>query len=66
MRVRNDLLSSAGYQEIGVLKHIPAVVVTSYALDGEDSKALDAGCDAYFSKPVSPRELLAKVREYLD
>ena len=24
-----------------------------------------AGCDAYISKPYSPRQLLAKVREYL-
>ncbi len=48
------------------LNQIPIIAVTSYALDGEDAKAQEAGCDAYFSKPVSPRELLAKVREYLD
>ncbi len=48
------------------LRHIPVIAVTSYALDGEESKADQAGCDAYFSKPVSPRLLLAKVREYID
>ena len=48
------------------LKHIPVIAVTSYAMDGEETKAQAAGCDAYFSKPVSPRELLAKVREFLD
>ncbi len=47
------------------LRHIPVIVVTSYALDGEESKAEEAGCDAYFSKPVSPRALLAKVREFI-
>ncbi len=47
------------------LRHIPVIAITSYALDGEESKAEDAGCDAYFSKPVSPRALLAKVREYI-
>jgi two-component system cell cycle response regulator DivK len=41
-------------------------VVTSYALDGEEGRAEEAGCDAYFSKPVSPRLLLAKVREYIE
>jgi len=48
------------------LRHIPVIAVTSYALDGEESRAEEAGCDAYFSKPVSPRALLAKVREYID
>ncbi len=28
-------------------------------------KARAAGCDAYIAKPISPRQLLAKVREYL-
>jgi len=48
-----------------VLHAIPVIVVTSYALAGDDDKARAAGCDAYFSKPYSPRQLLAKVREYL-
>lgn len=47
------------------LEHIPIIVVTSYALSGDDVKAFEAGCDAYVSKPFSPRELLAKIREYL-
>jgi two-component system cell cycle response regulator DivK len=47
------------------LHKIPIIVVTSYALSGDDVKAFDAGCNAYVAKPFSPRELLAKVREYL-
>jgi two-component system, cell cycle response regulator DivK len=47
------------------LRAIPIIVITSYALSGDESKAKAAGCDAYFAKPVSPRALLAKVREYL-
>ncbi len=47
------------------LRHIPIIVVTSYALSGDDVKAFAAGCDAYVSKPFSPRALLAKIREYL-
>ena len=47
------------------LRSIPVIAVTSYALGGDDDKARAAGCDAYFSKPFSPRQLLAKVREYL-
>ena len=47
------------------LKNIPIIVVTSYALSGDDSKARAAGCDAYVTKPYSPRQLLAKIREFL-
>jgi two-component system, cell cycle response regulator DivK len=48
-----------------LLRHIPIVAVTSYALSGDDAKAFEAGCDAYISKPFSPRQLLSKVRELL-
>lgn len=44
---------------------IPVIAVTSYALSGDEDKARAAGCDAYVAKPFSPRQLLAKVREYL-
>jgi len=47
------------------LKSIPIIAVTSYALSGDQAKARAAGCDGYVSKPFSPRELLARVREYL-
>ena len=47
------------------LRHIPVIAVTSYALSGDDVKARAAGCDAYVTKPFSPRALLAKVREFL-
>ena len=47
------------------LRHIPIIVVTSYALSGDDVKAKEAGCNAYLAKPFRPRELLAKVREFL-
>ncbi len=47
------------------LRKVPIIAVTSYALSGDDVKAFEAGCDAYISKPFSPRALLAKIREYL-
>jgi len=48
------------------LKAIPIIAVTSYAPAGDEAKALAAGCNAYVTKPFSPRALLAKVREYVD
>ena len=47
------------------LRQIPIIAVTSYALSGDDLKAREAGCDAYVTKPFSPRALLAKIREYV-
>jgi two-component system, cell cycle response regulator DivK len=47
------------------LMSVPIIAVTSYALAGDEGKALAAGCDAYVTKPFSPRQLLAKIREYL-
>ena len=47
------------------LRSIPIIAVTSYALSGEEKKARAAGCDDYVPKPFSPRQLLAKIRQYL-
>jgi two-component system, cell cycle response regulator DivK len=48
------------------LHAIPIIVVTSYALSGDEEKARIAGCDAYVAKPYSPRQLLARIRDFLD
>ena len=40
------------------LKSVPIIAVTSYALSGDEAKALAAGCDGYVTKPYSPRDLL--------
>jgi two-component system, cell cycle response regulator DivK len=48
-----------------VLRDVPVIAVTAHALSGAEEEARDAGCDGYISKPISPRQLLAKVREYL-
>ena len=52
-------------RSISALRSIPIIAVTSYALSGDDKKAFEAGCDAYVSKPFSPRALLKKIQEIL-
>jgi len=43
---------------------IPIIVITSFALSGDDQKAKDAGASAYLAKPYSPRELLQMIRKF--
>ncbi len=47
------------------LRDIPVIVVTSYALSGDEEKARAAGCDGFVAKPYSPRQLLAKIRQLI-
>jgi len=42
---------------------IPVIVITSFALAGDEDKAREAGAAAYLAKPYSPRELLQMIRQ---
>jgi two-component system, cell cycle response regulator DivK len=46
-------------------KHIPIIALTAHALASDQQKAIEAGCDAYISKPAEPRIVLAAVKRYL-
>jgi two-component system, cell cycle response regulator DivK len=47
------------------LRSIPIIALTSHALNGEEQTARAAGCDDYVPEPCSPRQLRAKIRQYL-
>lgn len=47
------------------LKAIPVVALTAHAMAGDESRALEAGCDAYLSKPISPKKLVEEVQRIL-
>ena len=47
------------------LQRIPILAVTSYAMSEDETRALDAGCDGYVSKPFSPRRLLPIIHRFL-
>ena len=44
---------------------IPVIVITSFALAGDEEKAREAGCDGYVSKPIDTRTLPALVAAHL-
>ncbi len=45
--------------------NIPILALTSYAMKGDEERALEAGCDGYITKPIDIKELLKKVADYL-
>ena len=47
------------------MQRTPVVAVSSFAMKGDEEKARAAGCDAYVTKPYSPKQLLALVRRFL-
>jgi len=47
-------------------RDIVVVAVTAYAMQGDEQKAREAGCDGYIAKPIDTRGLPALVARYLD
>jgi CheY-like chemotaxis protein len=48
-----------------VLQKIPIVALTSHAMEGDDKKALAAGCNGYIAKPIDTKNFLATIQQYL-
>jgi two-component system cell cycle response regulator len=47
------------------LKDIPVVAITAHAMQGDDKKALEAGCAGYISKPLDTRKFLERIAQFL-
>jgi CheY-like chemotaxis protein len=48
-----------------VMREIPIVALTAYAMKGDKEKILDSGCDGYISKPIDSRHFLETVSHYI-
>jgi len=46
-------------------RRIPIVAVTAFAMGWHEREALDSGCDAYISKPISMLGFLRTVESFL-
>lgn len=58
-----------GFVATRMIKHnhpnIPVLAQTSYTFDEDKTKAMNAGCDEYISKPLNKKELLKKIEALL-
>jgi CheY-like chemotaxis protein len=61
----DGLSATRNIREDAELKTIPVVALTSYAMQGDDKKAREAGCTGYISKPIDTRTFIATISQYL-
>lgn len=47
------------------LERTPIIALTSHAMDGDEQKAREAGCNGYISKPIDTRIFLESIETYL-
>ncbi len=47
------------------LRHIPVIAVTAFAMKDDEARILEAGCEAYLSKPIAIDQFLSVVRRFL-
>jgi CheY-like chemotaxis protein len=53
-------------KEDPALKQIRVIALTSYAMEGDEKKAIEAGCDEYITKPIDTRTFLDTIRKFID
>ena len=49
-----------------ILRHIPVMAHTSHAMQGDEQKAISAGCAGYIAKPIDTRSFLDNLAGYLE
>ncbi len=61
----DGLTATRRLKEDPATSDIPVVAVTSYAMKGDEAKALEAGCSAYVTKPIDKTQFLDTVARLL-
>ena len=54
------------FRQMTALSRVPILALSAYAMKGDKEKFIEGGCDAYLSKPASPRKILEMVAGMLE
>jgi len=70
MPVKDGFTAAEQLKEDARLSKIPVIMLTSFSTKGQEttiprSRGFDLKADDYVEKPITPAELLSKVRQYL-
>ena len=60
----NGLEATRIIKEDPEMTNIPVVALTSFAMQGDEEKAISAGCEGYITKPIDTREFTKMVAQY--
>jgi two-component system, cell cycle response regulator DivK len=47
------------------LRDVPVIALTAHAMDGDEARARECGCDDYLPKPIDEDRLFAKLARWL-
>ena len=47
------------------INHLRVIALTAHAMKGDETTALEAGCDGYLTKPINTRDFPEQVRRYI-
>jgi CheY-like chemotaxis protein/HPt (histidine-containing phosphotransfer) domain-containing protein len=66
MPVLDGLETARRIRRTDPLRNLPIVAMTAHAMTGDRERCLEAGMNAYVSKPLNPAHLIATVESYLE
>jgi len=62
----NGLDATRIIKQNDALKHIPVLALTAHAMANDERACLNAGCDAYLTKPIDDDLLLQRISHFLE
>ena len=60
----NGLEATRIIKEDPEMTNIPVVALTSFAMKGDEEKAINAGCEGYITKPIDTREFTKSLAQF--